>query len=103
VKYGDIEVTLMKTEEFSYHVTHTLQLKKVNNFCSLLIMISSLPDVRKVLPFYFTLPSVAGSFPFRVPDWYGFLLQNTRPIRNGPHFTSSENSRQYKIGKNKDI
>ncbi|CAB4021699.1 receptor-type tyrosine- phosphatase S [Paramuricea clavata] len=27
-KYGDIEVTLMKTEEFAYHVTHTLQLKK---------------------------------------------------------------------------
>ncbi|CAB3997379.1 receptor-type tyrosine- phosphatase epsilon-like isoform X2 [Paramuricea clavata] len=28
VKYGDIEVTLMKTEEFAYHVTHTLQLNK---------------------------------------------------------------------------
>ncbi|XP_028402574.1 receptor-type tyrosine-protein phosphatase S-like isoform X6 [Dendronephthya gigantea] len=28
--YGDIEVTLMKTEEFAYHVTHTLQLKKDN-------------------------------------------------------------------------
>ncbi|XP_028402584.1 receptor-type tyrosine-protein phosphatase F-like isoform X2 [Dendronephthya gigantea] len=26
--YGDIEVTLMKTEEFAYHVTHTLELKK---------------------------------------------------------------------------
>jgi hypothetical protein len=31
-KYGDIEVTLMKTEEFAYHVTHTLQLKKVARF-----------------------------------------------------------------------
>jgi hypothetical protein len=28
-KYGDIEITLMKTEEFADHVTHTLQLKKV--------------------------------------------------------------------------
>ena len=28
-KYGDIEVTLMKIEEFAYYVTHTLQLKKV--------------------------------------------------------------------------
>ncbi|CAB4034452.1 receptor-type tyrosine- phosphatase delta-like, partial, partial [Paramuricea clavata] len=27
-KYGDIEVTLMKIEEFAYHVTHILQLKK---------------------------------------------------------------------------
>jgi hypothetical protein len=36
-KFGDIEVTLMKIEEFAYHVTHTLQLKKVkkaiNVFC----------------------------------------------------------------------
>jgi hypothetical protein len=28
-KYGDIEVTLMKIEEFAYYVIHTLQLKKV--------------------------------------------------------------------------
>lgn len=29
--YGDIEVTLMKTEAFAYHVTHVLQIKKVGN------------------------------------------------------------------------
>ena len=28
-KYGDIEVTLVKTEEFAYHVTHTLRIIKV--------------------------------------------------------------------------
>ena len=27
--YDDIEVTLMETEEFAYHVTHTLRLIKV--------------------------------------------------------------------------
>jgi hypothetical protein len=27
--YGDIEVTLVKVEEFADHVTHTLQLTKV--------------------------------------------------------------------------
>ena len=27
--YGDIEVTLVKTEEFAYYVTHTLRIKKV--------------------------------------------------------------------------
>ena len=29
--YGDIEVTLMKTEEFADHVTHTLELRKVRD------------------------------------------------------------------------
>lgn len=28
-RYGDVEVTLMKTEEFAYYITHTLQIKKV--------------------------------------------------------------------------
>ena len=27
--YGDIQVTLMKTEEFANHVTHIFQIKKV--------------------------------------------------------------------------
>ena len=27
--YGDVEVTLVKTEEFAYYVTHTLRIKKV--------------------------------------------------------------------------
>ena len=31
-KYGSIEVNLMKIEEFAYHVTHTLQLKKVKKY-----------------------------------------------------------------------
>jgi hypothetical protein len=30
-KYGDIEVTLVNTEEFAYHVTHSLKLKKVSS------------------------------------------------------------------------
>ena len=28
-KYGDIEVTLVNTEEFAHHVTHTLRIIKV--------------------------------------------------------------------------
>ena len=30
--YGDIEVTLMKSEKFAYHVTHILELKKVGKW-----------------------------------------------------------------------
>ena len=42
-KYGDIEVTLMKIEEFAYHVTHTLQLKKVEKMQSMCFVSDRLP------------------------------------------------------------
>ena len=36
--YGDIEVTLMKIENFAHHVTHILQLKKVGKWNVLTVL-----------------------------------------------------------------